>query len=239
MTDAFCNCDVRRSTRTSPPFGAADGSSLIISQGTPIRSICALASSGSADVSTYLVRAYCSLAGPWVRDHPGMDTTEIQSAFDDVFDQAVIFHGFADYMRDYEVFIYATADPRTSIRPEHLRYRFKHCVRAMAATALSTQIWKRSLDERLVDYERGRELDGYVWGVKWQVLYPGMKLVHGSADAARWSHELGIPFHEAAIETNGHNISLIFSDLAVDTVDAGYAPFVVPSGGPDFKIPLR
>ena len=32
-----------------PPFGAADGSSLIISQGTPIRSICALASSGSAD----------------------------------------------------------------------------------------------------------------------------------------------------------------------------------------------
>jgi hypothetical protein len=38
-----------------------------------------------------------------------------------VLDQAIVFHGFADYMRDYEVFIYATSDPRTGIRPEHLR----------------------------------------------------------------------------------------------------------------------
>jgi hypothetical protein len=167
-----------------------------------------------------------------------MNTSEIQAAFDDVSDQAVIFHGFADYMRDYEVFIYATADARTGIKPEHLRYRFKHCVRAEATSALSPEIWKRSLDERLIDYERGRGLDGYVWGVKWQVLYPGMKLVQGSADAARWSRELGISFHEAAIRTNGHNISLVFSDLAVDTVATGYAPFVVPSRGPDFKISL-
>ena len=31
------------------------------------------------------------------------------------FDQALVFHGVTDYMRDYEVFIYATADPRTGI----------------------------------------------------------------------------------------------------------------------------
>jgi hypothetical protein len=80
-----------------------------------------------------------------------MDAREIQSAFDDVFDQAIIFHGFADYMRDYEVFIYATAGPRTGIMPEHLRYRFKHCVRATVTTALTPQIWQRSLDERLID----------------------------------------------------------------------------------------
>ncbi len=65
-----------------------------------------------------------------------------------------------------------------------------------------------------------------------------MKLVQGSADAARWSRELGIPFHEAIIETNGHNISLVFSDLTVNTAETGYAPFVIPNGGPDFKIPL-
>lgn len=128
--------------------------------------------------------------------------------------------------------------PRTGITPEHLRYRFKHCVRAVATSALAPEIWKRSLDERLVDYEQGRDLDGYVWGVKWQVLYPGMKLVWDSVDAERWSHELGVPFYEAAIETNGHNMSLVFSDLAVDTVDIGHAPFVVSAGGPDFKIPL-
>jgi hypothetical protein len=119
-----------------------------------------------------------------------VDTSEIQAAFNDVFDQAMVFHGFADYMRDYEVFIYATANPRTGIRPEHLRYRFKHCVRATVTTALSPEVWKRSLDERLVDYEHGHDLDGYVWGVKWQALYPGMKLVLDSADARRWSDEL-------------------------------------------------
>ena len=173
-----------------------------------------------------------------MRDHPGVDTPEIQAAFDDVFDQAVLFHGFADYMRDYEIFIYATADPRTGIRPEHLRYRFKHCVRATVTSAVSPQIWRRSLDERLVDHERGGDLDGYVWGVRWQVLYPGMRLVPDSADARRWSRELGIPLHEAAIETNGHDIRLVFSDLTVQTVDAGHAPFAVPDDGPDFKIPI-
>jgi hypothetical protein len=173
-----------------------------------------------------------------VSDHPGVDIQEIQAAFDDVFDQAVLFHGFADYMRDYELFIYATADPRTGIEPEHLRYRFTHCVQAMVTTTVSPDVWQRSLDERLVDYQQGRDLDGYVWGVKWQVLYPGIKLVPGSADAARWSHDIGIPFHEATVQMNGHSVGLVFSDLAVTTVTVGDTPFVVPSGGPDYKIPL-
>jgi hypothetical protein len=164
-----------------------------------------------------------------VRDHSEVDSSEIQAAFDDVFDQAIIFHGFADYMRDYDVYIHAAADPGTGIRPDHLRYRFRHCVRATATSALSAEIWKRSLDERLVNYAQGRDLDGYVWGVKWQALYPGMKLVPESGEAERWSQELSLPFYEASIGTNGHNISLLFSDLAVDTVAAGYAPFAVPA----------
>jgi hypothetical protein len=168
-----------------------------------------------------------------MRDHPEVDTSEIQAAFDEVFDQAIVFHGFADYMRDYEVFIYAAADPRTGMRPQHRRYRFTHCVRATVSTALSPEIWERSLDQRLIDYEQGHDLDGYVWGVRWQALYPGMKLLPDSADAERWSRALGLPFHEAVIKTNGHNLSLIFSDPAVQTVDPGYAPFVVPDDGPD------
>jgi len=75
-------------------------------------------------------------------------------------------------------------------------------------------------------------------GVKWQVLYPGMQLVRDSVDAERWSRDLGLPFYEAAVETNGHNLSLVFSDLAVETVAIGHAPFAVPDDGPDFKIPL-
>ena len=192
---------------------------------------------GLADVSVWPVGNRLVNTGK-VRDHPEVDTAQIQAAFDNVFDQAILFHGFADYLRDYEIFIYATADPRTGIRPEHLRYCFTHCVRATATTALSPGIWARSLDERLIDYDQGRHLDGYVWGVKWQMLYPGVRLVADSADARRWSRELGRPFHEATVETNGHNLSLVFSDLTVETVDPGYVPFVVPEGGPDHKIPL-
>lgn len=172
-----------------------------------------------------------------MRDHLGVDVSQIQAAFDDVFDQAVIFHGFADYMRDYEIFVYATADPRTGITPQHLRYRFTYCVRVVATSALTPEIWKQSLDERLVDYEQGRDLDGYVWGVRWQVLYPGMTLVQDSADAQQWTRELGLPFYEALVQTNGHNISLVFSDLVVDTVKIGHTPFVVPAGGQEFKTP--
>jgi hypothetical protein len=66
--------------------------------------------------------------------------------------------------------------------------------------------------------------------VKWQNLYPGMRLVAESADAERWSRDLGLPFYEAIIETNGHNLSLVFADLVVDVIVTGYAPFVVPDG---------
>jgi hypothetical protein len=102
-----------------------------------------------------------------------MDISEIQAAFDDVFDQGLVFHGFADYMRDYDVFVYAAADPRTGVAPEYLRYRFKYCVRAVVMSALPAEIWKRSLDPRLVDYEQGRDLDGYVWASSGRRCIPG------------------------------------------------------------------
>ncbi|GAA1033022.1 hypothetical protein GCM10009557_33420 [Virgisporangium ochraceum] len=63
-----------------------------------------------------------------------------------------------------------------------------------------------------------------------------MRLVSESIDADRWSRSLGIPFYEATIGTNGHNLSLVFSDLIVD-VAVGYAPFVVPDDGPESVIP--
>jgi hypothetical protein len=111
-----------------------------------------------------------------VRDHLGphlRDSGSVRRRFD----QTIIFHGFADYMRDYEVFISPPPpEPRTSIRPEHLRCRFKHCVRTSVISALSPKVWKRSLDERPVDYRQGRDLDGYVLGVKRQALAPGVDL---------------------------------------------------------------
>lgn len=169
----------------------------------------------------------------------GVDRGEIKQALDDVFDQAIVHHGFADYMRDYKVIVYATADPRSGIAPAHLLYTFRHCVRANVASSVRPAVWAESLDDRLIDYETGVDLDGYVWGVKWQEIYPGIRLVSPSAEAARWGDALDIPFYEVSIEANAQTINLVFSDLAVRQVAPGYTPFTVPEGGPDGKIPLR
>lgn len=59
-----------------------------------------------------------------------------------------------------------------------------------------------------------------------------------SAEADAWSQDIGIPFLEARIETNGHNIELIVPDLVVTRAEPGFTPFAIPDGGPDFKIPL-
>jgi hypothetical protein len=159
-----------------------------------------------------------------------VDARSIQKALDDVFDQALVYHGFTDYMRDYEVITYSVADPATGIPPTYDQYLFKCCVETRVTTAVTPETWRKSLDDRLIRYETGRDLDGYVWGVKWQALYPGAKVVSDSETAARWSEAIGIAFHEVRFETNGHDLSLVFHDLEVRQIGAGYAPFVVPDG---------
>jgi hypothetical protein len=152
---------------------------------------------------------------------------QLQHALDDVFDQAVVFHAFTPYMRDYEVIVSVTADPTAGIQPTYLRYLFRYCVEASIDTTVEASTWRRSLDDRLIRYDTGVDLDGYVWGVNWHELYPGMSVVPPSARAQKWSADVGIDFHEVSIETNAHMISLIFSDLEVAEVADGYAPYVV------------
>ncbi|WP_328840372.1 hypothetical protein [Streptomyces europaeiscabiei] len=155
-----------------------------------------------------------------------MDAAVLEEMLDETFDQAVVHHGFTNYMRDYEVFVYATADPRTGVEPEYLRHLFRYCVEARCETSVSAETWRGSLDDRLIDHGTGAGLDGYVWGVKWHCLYPGAKMLPGSEAARRCSQEVGIDFHEVLIETNAHRLTLIFSDLQVSKVPIGYAPFV-------------
>ncbi|MGH3240650.1 MAG: hypothetical protein ACRDNL_09720 [Spirillospora sp.] len=156
-----------------------------------------------------------------------MDAVELQRMLDEVFDQALVYHGFVDYMRDYEVIVYATADRATGIRPAHLRYLFRYCVEARCETTVPAPIWMKSLDDRLTEYETGVDLDGYVWGVKWHNLYPGASVVAESKSADTWGKALGIDFYEVRIQTNAHDMKLVFSDLRVSELPAGYAPFTV------------
>ena len=73
----------------------------------------------------------------------------------------------------------------------------------------------------------GKDLDGYVWGVKDQRLYPGGRVVSPSKRARNWADAVSIEFHHVRFETNAHKIDLVFSDLAVTEVSFGYAPFVI------------
>jgi hypothetical protein len=161
-----------------------------------------------------------------------MDPAQLQQALDDTFDQALLRHGFVDYMRDYELIIHATADPSTGIEPTELRYLFRYCVQANCTTTVPASTWKDSLDDRLINYDTGADLDGYVWGVSWQCLYPGATLITDSSTARQWATAVGIDFHEVRIQTNAHHLTLIFSDLQVQQLPARSQP-------PDHKFPIQ
>ncbi len=166
-----------------------------------------------------------------------MDESELVARLDEIYDQGIVYHAFTDYMRDYEMIVHCTADPLTGIAPTYQRCLFKMCVHASVETTVPPQIWARSLDERLIEYETGVDLDGYVWGVKWHVLYPGARVVPKSSRAAKWSRSLGIDFHEVEIETDAHKRRLVFSDLTVSEVDAHYQPLQLgPPSWSDGKI---
>lgn len=151
----------------------------------------------------------------------------LQKALDEVCDQALIHHAFTDYMRDYEMVVYFGADTaRAGAAPTYKRYLFRHCVSAECVSALPPALWAQSLDERLIDYRTGADLDGYVWGVKWQCLYPGGSIRTDSARAREWSEAVGIDFHEVRFETNAHNLTLVFAGLDIAEVIDGNPPFI-------------
>lgn len=140
----------------------------------------------------------------------------------DVFDGALLFHAYKRYMRDYELIVETDVG---SAPPGTYSYVFKYCVEAQVVTSLPDSSYRASLDERLIDYETGKDLDGYVWGVNWSELYPGWTLRPDSERAADWSRRIGIDFHEVVIETNAFTITLIFADLVIaklsDRIDPG------------------
>ncbi len=157
-----------------------------------------------------------------------MDRDGIEAALNEVFDRALLFHAFTDCMRDYEMVLHAVADPATGIAPEHLRYLFLYWVEARTETTVLPNTWERSLDDALTDHESGVDLDGYVWGVKWQCMYSRSR----TTARVRTSTALGgvsrHPVLRGSHRDERHKITLVFSDLAVA---AGYAPFRISTAG--------
>lgn len=153
-----------------------------------------------------------------------MDTEELQRTLNDTIGHLVVHHGYTTYMRDYEVVINVWGGPEDP--STYLRYLFRYCVEARCETFQSMGTWRVSLDDRLLDRETADpDLGGYVWGAKYHEMY-GAELRPESEATRRWSEAVGIPFRQVHIETNAHDLTLLFSDLEVSEIPVGYAPFI-------------
>src|SRR5215813_9134675 len=93
-------------------------------------------------------------------------------ADDPLFDSAIVRHGFAAHMRDYDVIVEVAAakpDGGGSYIEGRYRYRFTHCVEAHVETTVRPDVWRRSWGDEFTDmtaWEQAGEPDGYVWGVE-------------------------------------------------------------------------
>jgi len=138
-----------------------------------------------------------------------------------MFDMAIVGHGFTPYMRDYDVLVDVVGPEPSGSGSQVIgrcRYRFTHCVLAEVTTAVQDDVWRKSWQHTFIDYEDwlvSGEPDGYVWGVQWMNAYPGLTYLSDSAAAREWSERLASPMHEVFIETNAHNIRLIFHDVEI------------------------
>ena len=136
----------------------------------------------------------------------------------DIFDNAVLRHGFTDYNRDYEMTVNSIVGPMPS---GLYSYLFRGCVEA--ACKSNVLVHSPSLDDVFIDYqawEAAGTPDGFVWGVKWADAYPGWRYIEKSPSAANYSKKLSIEMHEVIIETNTYTIDLVFHDLLVTALPA-------------------
>jgi hypothetical protein len=115
--------------------------------------------------------------------------SEIQEALErgNLFDAAIVRHGFTPYLRDYDLIAYFGRGP------EDL-YRFSHCPLVEISTAVPDDVWKHSWSDNFIDYSewlKSGAPDGYVWGICESTVYPGAKYFADSKLAREWMSRWG------------------------------------------------
>jgi|SRR4051812_10135839 hypothetical protein len=142
-----------------------------------------------------------------------------------LFDSAVVAHGFAPFLRDYDVVVEVPAakpDGSGSYISGRYRYRFSHCPEAIATSAVAPNSW--AWDDAFTDmsaWEAAGAPGGFVWGVRYADAYPGMSYAEASDRARHWSQVLGHTMHEVLIETNVWLLRLVFHDFHVAQLAVG------------------
>lgn len=135
---------------------------------------------------------------------------------EDIYDVAVLRHGFADYVRDYQFEIEANW-----IGDLAGRYilTFKHCYDLTYKTLVKDDVIIKSWDDIFTDFETwemNNEPDGFVWGTNWSLAYPGFKELNDSDKAKDWSERLKKQMSEVKLETNSFEINLIFESWTLE-----------------------
>lgn len=144
-----------------------------------------------------------------------------------LFDNSIVEHSFAPYMRDYDVTVEAGAaapDGSGSYIEGRYRFRFTHCVLAKITTTVADKTWTCSWGEQFTDYDAWQKVgepEGYVWGVNYMNVYPGARYLPDSEAAEDWSRRLGRQMHEVEIDTNAHLIQLVFFRLLLHKLAQG------------------
>lgn len=145
-----------------------------------------------------------------------MNLAKIRRALEEpFFDSGILRHGFAAYMRDYEIVV--------QIDKHQFLYRFTHCPAENFTTVVNDRNWRASWDDlftKYPDWERSGAPKGFVWGVNWARAYPGAELVEDSSKAREWSERLGKQMYQVRIETNAYRLDLIFHDLRVRELES-------------------
>ena len=144
-----------------------------------------------------------------------------------MFDMAIVEHHFTDYMRDYDIFVDVVGPIPGTYKSQVIgrcRYRFTHCVLAETKTAVRDKTWLLSWEDTFIDWQAYRdagEPEGYVFGVKYMNAYPGLLYVTESPTAREWTGRLNKPMHEVDIETDAHNIRLVFHNVEITWTSEG------------------
>lgn len=146
------------------------------------------------------------------------------------FDFGVLDHGFAPHGRDY---LLIAQVPQAGT----FELAFTHVVEQHYETAVGPDVWLRSWDDVLTDYDRweanGSQPEGYVWGTNWSLAYPGIDLLDDDPAAQRWSTALGTAMFAATVTTDRFKIGLIFHGARWQKLsddDGPVANAIIPSG---------
>jgi hypothetical protein len=128
----------------------------------------------------------------------------------DLFDQSIIRHGILDYIRDYEIIGYLSGFDFDL----EIQYIFKGCIKADYKVKVDPANY--SMNDALLDIEKQDSLDfpkGFIWGVRYSAVYPGITLTEQSEELEELKHQYGISFSKIHFDTQVYDLTLIFHDL--------------------------